>query len=382
MDDRADPVAPPDQPLPGVSAAERPTRVRSRALNVLVILAAVSAVYVAKPILLPALAALLVSLLLRPLVRQLDALRIPTPIGTLLVMGLISTAAVLMTLNLLTPLQEWIDRTPQAVARTRDWLNELRAPVKEMTRVVSELEAAAAMTASNPNRTVEVKNGGLASGLWSGAREVVSLGGMTLVIAYFILACGGPLIRTLLSKVPHLHSDQAPAEVVLGTRPTVTAEQVMHEVEWQMFHYLGAITLINLGLGLVIGVLAAAFGLPNPLLWGAMFFALNYVPYLGPSLALILLAFAAFAGIPDPRLAVCVPLIGLLVVNLEGQVLTPFVLGRAFAINPLIILLWTVFLIWLWGIAGAFLAVPLLVLLRVLAARVGPMNWVVQMLDP
>lgn len=363
-------------------APERPQRMRSRALNVLVILAAIWAVYVVKPILLPLLAALLVSLLLRPLVRQFEALRLPTPLGALVVMGLLSGAAVLVTLNLLTPLQEWIDRMPQTVARTRDWLNELRAPVKEMTRVVHELEAAAAMGTSSPSRTVEVNNGGLAGVLWSGTREMLSLGGMTLVIAYFILACGGPLIRALLSRVPHLHSDQAPAELVLGTRPAVTADRVMHEVEWQMFHYLGAVTLINLGLGLVIGVLAAGFGLPNPLLWGAMFFALNYIPYIGPSIALILLAFASFAGIPDPRLAICVPLIALLVVNLEGQVLTPFVLGRAFAINPLIMLLWTVFVIWLWGIAGAFLAVPLLVLLRVLAMRVGPMNWVVQVLDP
>jgi predicted PurR-regulated permease PerM len=367
---------------PSNGTPEPPHRIRSRALNVLVVLAVAWTAYVAKPILLPLCAAVLMSLLLRPLVRRAEAWRIPAPLGTAVVMGVLSGALVLLSFSLLVPLQEWADRLPQTITRLRDWLDDLRAPVAEMNRMVRELEAVAVVVPATPGSSVTVKEGGLATGLWSGAREAVSLGGMTLIIAFFILACGGPLIRTLLSRVPHLHTDRTPGELVLGTRPTATAELVMHEVEWQMFHYLGAVTLINLGLGVVIGSIAFLMGLPNPLLWGVAFFALNYIPYLGPAIALILITFASFSTIPDAQIALSLPLICLLVVNLEGQVLTPFVLGRAFAINPLIVLLWTVLVIWLWGVAGAFLAVPLLVLLRVLAVRIGPMNWVAQVLDP
>ncbi|WP_442985401.1 AI-2E family transporter [Sedimenticola sp.] len=60
--------------------------------------------------------------------------------------------------------------------------------------------------------------------------------------------------------------------------------------------------------------------------------------------------------------------IGLTII--EGQIVTPLILGKRLALNPLVVFLSVVFLFWLWGVLGALMAVPMLITLKLIGDQV------------
>jgi predicted PurR-regulated permease PerM len=131
-----------------------------------------------------------------------------------------------------------------------------------------------------------------------------------------------------------------------------------------MSAYLGAVTLVNLGLGCVLTALLFLLGMPNPWLWGGLAAVLTYVPYVGPAIGIALVALASFLAFPTPGAAILPPLAYMGLASLEGNIVTPLVLGRAFAVRPLVLFVWLALWAWLWSIPGAILAVPLLMLFK------------------
>jgi predicted PurR-regulated permease PerM len=131
-----------------------------------------------------------------------------------------------------------------------------------------------------------------------------------------------------------------------------------------MSAYLGAVTLVNLGLGTVLAVVLALLHMPNPLLWGGLAAVLTYVPYVGPAVGIALVTLASFVTFPTAGSAVLPPLAYLCLASLEGNFVTPFVLGRTFAVRPLVLFVWLALWAWLWSVAGAILAVPMLMLFK------------------
>jgi predicted PurR-regulated permease PerM len=116
---------------------------------------------------------------------------------------------------------------------------------------------------------------------------------------------------------------------------------------------------------LVTVVLTWAVGLPNPLLWGVLAGVLNYVPYLGPAIVTGTLGVVGLLTFPTLGEAIVAPAIFLAIVSIEGQFLTPALMGRRLELNPFAVFLGIAFCTWLWGPVGAFVAVPLLIALRV-----------------
>jgi predicted PurR-regulated permease PerM len=106
-------------------------------------------------------------------------------------------------------------------------------------------------------------------------------------------------------------------------------------------------------------------GLPNPLLWGVLAGVLNYIPYIGPALVTGALGVVGLLTYSTLHEAAVPPLIYLAIVTLEGQFLTPTIMGRRLELNPFAVFLAIAFCTWLWGPIGAFLAVPLLMALTV-----------------
>jgi predicted PurR-regulated permease PerM len=135
----------------------------------------------------------------------------------------------------------------------------------------------------------------------------------------------------------------------------------LSDIEGRLARYLGVVTLVNFGLGLATVAALWLIGFPNPIAWGMLAFILNYTPYLGAAatvvafLAVGLLSFDTFGQ------ALLAPAIFAALSALEGQFLTPSILGREFAINPLAIFVSIGIWAWLWGPFGALLAMPLLV---------------------
>jgi predicted PurR-regulated permease PerM len=149
--------------------------------------------------------------------------------------------------------------------------------------------------------------------------------------------------------------------------------RALSDIDEQMTTYFGTFTIVNVCLGVVTVALTWLIGLPNPLLWGVLAAVLNYVPYLGPAVVVGTLGVAGLLTFPTLGEAVVAPLAFLGIVAIEGQFLTPALMGRRLELNPFAVFLAIAFCTWLWGPVGAFVSVPLLIALTVAVghARAG-----------
>ena len=360
--------------------ADPPLRIRSRGVHVLAALATMVVLVLAKAIVLPVILAVIVGLLFRPLVRWLEAHWIPASIGAAAVMVVLAAAGAWFASMLAEPLTEWLNRMPEAAQRARGWFEQVREPIDQIGQAARRMEEAASLGGGSL-RAVEIRDGGWWNAILGGTRELIAGGLIAATTCYFLLACGGPVLRRLISMIPNLHAAQG-NDLIFGMRRDETAEMVLHEIEWQVFTYLGTITAINAGLGIATGLLTWAVGLPDPLLWGVLAFSCNYIPYIGPCAVLVVLSLVSFTTLPATSNALIAPVGFLVFINLEGNALTPFIIGRHFSMNPLVIFLWMVLMTWMWGIAGAFLALPILILVRIFSARIQSMAWIRDLIDP
>jgi predicted PurR-regulated permease PerM len=129
----------------------------------------------------------------------------------------------------------------------------------------------------------------------------------------------------------------------------------------EMAHYLFALGCINLGTGVLTGLALWALGLPNPVLWAVVVGVLNFVPYLGPLIGMALLLLAGMVSFPDFPAMLAPAAVYALIHVIESNLFSPWVVGRRLALSPLSVLLSVMFWGWLWGIAGALIAVPVLI---------------------
>ena len=139
--------------------------------------------------------------------------------------------------------------------------------------------------------------------------------------------------------------------------------------------------LISIGLGIATGLALAAIGFPNPVLWATTTAVLTFVPYIGP--VLVTLALLVAGGMESGAgLAMLVPPALFLALHfVESNFIGPLVMGHRLRISPVFVFLSVLFWSWLWGIAGAFVAVPLLLALRAVAQRSRRLRWVRIYLD-
>ncbi|WP_265515716.1 AI-2E family transporter [Nitratireductor luteus] len=157
-----------------------------------------------------------------------------------------------------------------------------------------------------------------------------------------------------------------------GRRLRWHTAHVFRDVENLISNYLVAITLINIGLGLAVGIALWLLGVPSAPLWGALAGILNFVIYIGPAImAAILLGigltnFDTFAG------ALLPPLAYLVLNGIEAQFVTPIVIGRHMTLNPFLVFLAVIFWLWLWGPIGGFIAIPALLILFAIIRNIVP----------
>ena len=135
--------------------------------------------------------------------------------------------------------------------------------------------------------------------------------------------------------------------------------------------YLATITMINAVLGLVVGLVLWALGMPSPFMWGGIVSLCNFIPYLGPIVAAILLGLGGLMTFDAVGLALLPAIIFIGLHTVEANLITPLVLGRRLTVNPLLILVSLSFWGWVWGAPGALLAVPLLLILQTVLASTG-----------
>lgn len=320
----------------------------------LLILALIYTFALADSLLIPIVLALLLSLVLAPLARQLQRLHVPRSISAaLLVLSLIGAVGYGISV-LKEPAIDWIEKAPRILHEIERDILPFKETVEEVSRTAEQVDR---MTSVGRTKAVKISGATFQDILYSNAQGLVTGTVITTFMLYFFLAWGRIMLRHIGEALSQKKSHRRFLELA-------------HILEHELSKYLLTITLINIGLGALVAGMLKLFEMPNPLLWGTMAAVLNFIPYIGSFVTAVLIwaaAVVSFDGMVQP-----IMITGgfLLLTTLEGQVVTPEILGRRLALNPLAVFFSIIFWFWLWGPIGAFMAVPLLLALKIIGERV------------
>jgi predicted PurR-regulated permease PerM len=294
--------------------------------------------YFGRTILLPIFCAGVVALTLAPLVKAGDRRGISPWITAILIVVFCVGALSLAVTAMAGPVSEWVGRAPEIWTSIKEKFAVLDQPLAAARQLQTALFGApSAPNISAPNVVFPV-----VAFLTPAAGELLLFFG-TL---FFFLA--GQL--ELRARFVALFAERDAKMRFL---------KIMNDIEKNLTGYLVLVTIINATLGAIVALGALLLGFPNPLIVGLLAALLNYVPYVGPAVMIVILFGVGLVTFPSLGHASVAPLGFVALTTAEGHFITPTIVGRRITLNPLLIFLALAFWTWLWGPIGAFLAAPL-----------------------
>ncbi|MDG5495563.1 AI-2E family transporter [Niveispirillum sp. BGYR6] len=346
---------------PATRGSEQVRRLQTWLLGGLLALALMYTLYFARDILLPVCLAVLLALLLRPLVRLLHRLRLPEPLGAALVLLLALGALGAGAGSVADPAVGWVERAPQVMETLQVRMSGLERTLAPARQATERLQR---MTRTEANqREVVMRGPALADIILGKAQNFVAQGLGVVALTYFFLAFGKQSLRAVLTSLPRRDDRLHVSDIVQTVQVNITA-------------YLATITLINAVLALVTAGIMWMLGVPSPLLWGAMAGLFNFIPYLGPAATTLVLFAVGVVSFDNWTQSLLPALCFVAVTAVEGNFLTPMIVGRRLTLNPIFVFATVLFWGWLWGIAGALLAVPILAVTKILCDATPPLRTV------
>lgn len=331
-----------------------PVIIRSATLTGIFILMLLYTLYFAAPILMPITLAFLLSMLLSPLVRWLAKIHIPHSIGAVIVLIILLYSISAAVYWLAAPAMAWMDRSPQILQEMTVKLQALKRPIEEVQQATEKVEEMTELDDGNPQEVVvSVKEPGLIRLILSGTPKVIAGIGLIIILMYFLLASGDSFLRKLVSVIPRLKDKKRAVEIV---------RSIQHDIS----SYLFTITLINVGLGVTVAIAMYLLEVPNPILWGVMVAVFNFAPYIGAVASIVILMIVGILSFESLSQALFVPAVVFGLTTLEGQFITPLIVGHRLELSPVIIFIGLIIWGWLWGIMGILLAVPLLASIKII----------------
>jgi predicted PurR-regulated permease PerM len=359
------------RPPPRIRIGEllsKPFDIRSFALTGLFVLALFYTMYFMRSVLLPIVLAVLLSYLFKPLLRALGKIGIrPAVAAALLLLGLVAIIGYGISF-LATPAAGWLEKAPYGLQQLQHKLLPLRKPMEQVAKASGEIEKLTASPDAAAPAVVAVKPSPLTNSLVGQTPEYAISTVLLLILLYFLLAYDEVFLAKVIKMMPRLQDKKR-------------AVAIAHEIESHVSRYLLTITVINVGLGIAVGGTVGLLGLSNPIMWGVLVAVLNFVPYIGALTGIICMTIGAVLSYDSLGYAMLFPAAYLLVATIEGNLVTPYVMGRSLTLNPVIILLSLTFWGWMWGIAGIILAVPILAAFKIFCAHIKEMEPVAEFLS-
>ncbi|WP_119420374.1 AI-2E family transporter [Desertibaculum subflavum] len=348
MQDRAPPTAvvARESSIVGQADVTRPYSLLRVAIFAVAVVAVGAALQATEPVAVPIVAALITALMLGPIADGLGRAGVPpAALAGGLVVLLAAILALLATL-MSGPISDWIERAPEIGATLRQRLDFIIEPLQAAERIQAIVKSI--LGSATGALSVEVAEPGLGPSLVVAVSPAI---GQLLVFfgALLFLLIGRERLRREVVMVLH------------GRKRRLAALRMATRVQHDLGVYFGTIAVINFGLGVVVALAMLAIGMPNPLVWGILAFGLNFIPYIGAAVMAGLISIGGLVSYESALWGLAPLAIYLVATSIEGQLVTPYLLGNRFAVNPLIVFLAIVFWSWLWGPAGALLAAPILV---------------------
>ena len=324
-------------------------------------------------VIIPVLLAVMASYALSPVVERVQRAGIPRAAAAALLLMAVTGGTGSLVYSLSDDANAMIESLPEAAKKLRGALRtprgEPEGPIAKVQRAAEKIEQAAEVgSAPAPQSSkgvarvqVEPPRFSVRAYLWSGTLGLAGLVGQAVVVlflAFFLLAAGDGFRRKLVKVVgPSL------------SRKKITV-QVLDEIDRQIRRYL----LVQIGTSLLVGVatwiVLWGFGLERAAVWGVVAGVLNLVPYVGAMLTTGALALVAFLQFGTPGMALAVGAASLAINTVEGNLLTPWLTGRAARMNPVMIFVGVLAFGWLWGLWGLLLGAPLLMAAKVVCDHV------------
>jgi predicted PurR-regulated permease PerM len=330
-------------------------------LTILAIAAGGAALSAAQGLLFPIVLAILLALLLTPAVDFTDRLRLPRWLGALLVMVALIGALVTAATQLAAPAQRWLNPKSPEWRKLEFRIREVKKPLETIKDAQERMADIAEEQPGKPKpKEVVVERRDIFKGL-DDAKPLLVGALSTVVLLYFLLSSGDLFLRKLIRVLPRL-TDKKKA---VGIARTIQVE---------IGRYFMTIASINLALGVVTAGVMALLGMPSAVFWGALVAALNFIPYAGPGMSLLLLTAGAFVSLDSWPAILAVPISFFALVLIEGQFLQPILVGRRLRLNVVVTFLAVLAWGWLWGLAGVVVAIPILVVLKICADHVERMS--------
>ncbi|HEY5849817.1 MAG TPA: AI-2E family transporter [Lysobacter sp.] len=358
--DEGEPQPAPAQPRPRSSSAAM----------VLATLAVGYTLWAAQELVLPVLLAMFFALIGNPIIRGLQRLYVPRFVGAVLVLVGGLAAAGLLGNQLIDPAGEWVRQVPREMKSIAPKLRDLTKPMLDANKAAQNIaRAAGGESGGRPVQVIRTELNEPYKALTATPRRVASVLAVVL-LTFFFMVYGESLQRNAIALLPTRQQKKLTVDI-------------LHSIEREISRYVLTITLINIALGLALSGALYWLGVPLPeaLLWGTMAAILNFAPYVGPLIGIVIMLLMGFVAF-DKLLPSLLPAgIYLVLHTIEGQIVTPIVLGRRMRLSPLVLILALMLFGWLWGIVGLLLAVPLLVCVKLVLARIEGMGGWARLLE-
>jgi predicted PurR-regulated permease PerM len=314
--------------------------------------------YLARPILLPVVAATIIGSTIGPAADRVHRHGVPPLIASLAIVSLFLLALYILIIAMSAPLSSWIGRAPELQAIFKEKLSALERPLsalREVSNAINNLQS----VGPAPNLAVDVNRGSLIDGILSFLTPALT--GFVIFFGSLLLFLAG---RKDMKKKLTLSFMEREARL--------TALHIIADIESSLTTYIFTVSAINVGLGVCTGVAMYVLGMPNAPMLGVAATILNYLPYVGPATTAVILFLVSLVTFPTLSYAVLAPCLFVGLAFIEGQFITPAILGHRLTINPLAVFLSIAFWAWLWGPMGAFLAVPLLLIAIIIGRHLFP----------
>jgi predicted PurR-regulated permease PerM len=347
-------------PPPARPDIELPTEFRNVVLTMILTILFFYTLYFAREVFVPVLLAMLLRLFLQLPMNFLTDRGVPRILAAFLILvgflgflGLLGSAFG-------GPASDWIAKAPGNFTHMKDRLEFIKRPIEELQSIAQRVDSI--VVASSPSvQTVTLAGPGLGGFLASSTQSLVRSAGTVILLLFFLLAAGDTFRRRLVEILPRLSDKKQAVEIV-------------NEIENSISGYLLSITVINAGLGILTGLAFFLCGMPAPALWGAIAFIFNFIPFVGPLCAMAIFFMAGILTFANNWFALLPMGIYIVLILIEGQLVTPTILARRFSLSPVAVVISLIFWFWMWGTAGALLAVPMLAAFKIVCDHVRPLT--------
>jgi predicted PurR-regulated permease PerM len=337
-------------------------RIATTARVMFIVVSGLALAYFARSVVIPVLLAWFISMMLKPPVRWLWQCRCPVPVGAAVVVTLVVVAVSFASIHLGRPALVWLNTAPDTLPQIRQKFQHILRPAVRLSEAASSVgNLGPAGEIEKKAQPVEVKDNHVMGLVFTWTSSVLAGAAETVALLFLLLAFGDLFMNRVVRILPTLREKKQAVEM---------SRQIHHHVS----KYLFSVGVVNVCFGIVIALAMYGLGMPNAMMWGGLAALANFIPYFGPALGVMVIGLGGLLAFDTLGKGLMPAAVYLVAHLLEANLITPVVLGRRFTLNPVIIFVALIFCIWLWGIVGALLAVPLLVTLKVVCEHIPALS--------